>query len=67
MLSEDQIEKLSTEFKEILRNGNTKELKSFYAREGWVMEQGKALEQMIFEEIENNSSKKKPVRNAKKN
>jgi len=28
MLSEEQIEKLSKEFKEILRKGNTKELKS---------------------------------------
>jgi len=66
MLTEEQIEKLSEEFKEKLRKGNTEKLNSFYDKESWVLEQGKSMEQKIFEEIAACKGKKKPVRIAKK-
>jgi murein L,D-transpeptidase YafK len=64
MLTEEQIEKLSEEFKEKLRKGNTEKLNSFYDKESWVLEQGKSMEQKILEEVAAYKSKKKPARNA---
>jgi ABC-type transporter MlaC component len=65
MLTEEQIEKLSEEFKENLRKGNSEKLNSFYEKETWVLEQGKSMEQKILEEVAIYKSKKKPVQSVK--
>ncbi|MDH4263406.1 MAG: hypothetical protein OEV78_10225, partial [Spirochaetia bacterium] len=59
MFTEEQIEKLSEEFKEKLRKGNTEKLNNFYDKESWVLEQGKSMEQKTLEEVASCKSKKK--------